>query len=248
MDVVYKFHRTMKIDTGAHVTVWSADTGAMHEPPTNLVMKGQKWFVADHTVTVLLNNDGEVRNLAAICMPFSFDGYLSDWAPKYPSKRTDLRLIIWSFLLCLSFRWYRRSRNRNGKELYSTNPSLGIEKIMVFVRPKSFIINRWEFLGFLFSFFPLYVSALNVRVVDLFDSTRHLLACFVENVLKSVGTQGSVGNLTRRKSLFICTRTNRNIHFHHYALTRFWEGMGGCRWYRSNGRVHRSIKLSNIEG
>lgn len=40
--------------------VWSADIGATHEPPSNIVMKGQKWFVADNMTTTLTNIEGEV--------------------------------------------------------------------------------------------------------------------------------------------------------------------------------------------
>lgn len=43
--------------------VWSADIGATHEPPSNIVMKGQKWFTSDNMTTTLLNNDGEVGTL-----------------------------------------------------------------------------------------------------------------------------------------------------------------------------------------
>lgn len=42
--------------------VWSADIGATHEPPSNIVMKGQKWFTAETMTTTLLNNEGEVSN------------------------------------------------------------------------------------------------------------------------------------------------------------------------------------------
>ncbi|KAH8240837.1 hypothetical protein KR026_005978 [Drosophila bipectinata] len=60
----YKFHRSVKIEPGATVTVWSADTKASHEPPSNIVMKSQKWVAGDNTRTVLLNADGEaVANL-----------------------------------------------------------------------------------------------------------------------------------------------------------------------------------------
>ncbi|XP_036328766.1 lamin Dm0-like [Rhagoletis pomonella] len=55
----FKFHRTVKIDAGAVVTVWSSDAGATHEPPTNIVMKTQKWFVGDNMKTSLFNGDGE---------------------------------------------------------------------------------------------------------------------------------------------------------------------------------------------
>lgn len=61
VETVFKFHRTAKIDAGASVMVWSADIGASHEPPSNIVMKGQKWFIADNMTTTLLNNEGEVN-------------------------------------------------------------------------------------------------------------------------------------------------------------------------------------------
>ncbi|XP_046746706.1 lamin Dm0-like isoform X1 [Diprion similis] len=59
LETNFKFHRSAKVDAGATVTVWSADIGASHEPPTNLVMKGQKWFTADNMTTTLLNSEGE---------------------------------------------------------------------------------------------------------------------------------------------------------------------------------------------
>ncbi|XP_068626356.1 lamin-C-like [Battus philenor] len=58
-ETVFKFHRTVKAEPGAVVTVWSADVGADHDPPREIVMKGQKWFVADNFTTTLYNNDQE---------------------------------------------------------------------------------------------------------------------------------------------------------------------------------------------
>uniref|UniRef100_A0A2M3Z5K3 Putative nuclear envelope protein n=1 Tax=Anopheles braziliensis TaxID=58242 RepID=A0A2M3Z5K3_9DIPT len=58
-ETVFKFHRTVKVDGGAFVTVWSSDLGKDHEPPSTIVMKGQKWFSGDSMVTQLLNADGE---------------------------------------------------------------------------------------------------------------------------------------------------------------------------------------------
>ncbi|XP_067624949.1 lamin Dm0 [Eurosta solidaginis] len=58
-ETTFKFHRTVKIDADAFVTVWSSDAGATHEPPTNIVMKTQKWFVGDNMKTSLFNGDGE---------------------------------------------------------------------------------------------------------------------------------------------------------------------------------------------
>lgn len=62
LETTFKFHRTAKIEAGANVMVWSADIGATHEPPSNIVMKAQKWFTADTMTTTLLNNEGEVRS------------------------------------------------------------------------------------------------------------------------------------------------------------------------------------------
>ncbi|XP_012229130.1 lamin Dm0 isoform X2 [Linepithema humile] len=59
LETIFKFHRTVKLDAGANLLVWSADIGATHEPPSNIVMKGQKWFTADNMTTTLLNNEGE---------------------------------------------------------------------------------------------------------------------------------------------------------------------------------------------
>jgi len=58
-ETVYKFHRSLKMAPGASVTVWSAGTGISHEPPSALVMKEQRWFVADQMTTSLLNSSGE---------------------------------------------------------------------------------------------------------------------------------------------------------------------------------------------
>jgi len=60
IDTTHKFHRQMKLDSKATVTVWSSDAeGASHEPPNSIVMKGQKWFTSDQIVTVLNSNSGE---------------------------------------------------------------------------------------------------------------------------------------------------------------------------------------------
>lgn len=64
-ETLFKFHRTVKLEPGATATVWSADSGATHEPPRDIVMKGQKWFVADNITTTLFNNDQEVRSSQA---------------------------------------------------------------------------------------------------------------------------------------------------------------------------------------
>ncbi|XP_075215988.1 lamin Dm0-like [Lycorma delicatula] len=55
----FKFHRSVKIEGNGYVTVWSADSDQTHEPPTNVVMKGQKWLVGDSMTTTLINPNSE---------------------------------------------------------------------------------------------------------------------------------------------------------------------------------------------
>ncbi|XP_054712163.1 lamin Dm0-like [Uloborus diversus] len=55
----FKFGRTVIIKPKSHVTIWSSDAGASHNPPTDLVMRGQKWFTSETMSSVLLNNNGE---------------------------------------------------------------------------------------------------------------------------------------------------------------------------------------------
>lgn len=74
-DIVYKFHRNVKIEPNNYITIWSADSGHVNEPPHNLVMKGQRWFVADNMTTTILNNNGEevaVSERYVGRMPFTF--------------------------------------------------------------------------------------------------------------------------------------------------------------------------------
>lgn len=59
-ETLFKFHRSVKVDAGATVTVWSTDIpNVNHEPPASIVMNGKKWFVGDNMKTVLLNAEGE---------------------------------------------------------------------------------------------------------------------------------------------------------------------------------------------
>ncbi|CAH0549042.1 unnamed protein product [Brassicogethes aeneus] len=58
-ETVFKFHRSLKLEGNGLVTIWSSDLNKDHEPPSNLVMKGQKWVTGDNMVTVVINNNGE---------------------------------------------------------------------------------------------------------------------------------------------------------------------------------------------
>ncbi|KAJ6646900.1 Lamin Dm0 [Pseudolycoriella hygida] len=57
-ETVHKFHRSVKVDGGADVTVWSADSGVTASPG-NIIMKSQKWFVGEEMRTNLINADGK---------------------------------------------------------------------------------------------------------------------------------------------------------------------------------------------
>lgn len=59
LETNFKFHRSVKIEPKGEITIWSSDQGKDHEPPNQLVMKAQKWFVADNMTTLLYNNSGE---------------------------------------------------------------------------------------------------------------------------------------------------------------------------------------------
>lgn len=79
-EIAYKFHRTVKIEPNSHITIWSADSGHDHEPPSSLVMKGQRWFVADSMSTSIINNSGEeiaVSERYVGGLPFNFTSSIS---------------------------------------------------------------------------------------------------------------------------------------------------------------------------
>lgn len=59
-ETLFKFHRTVKIEPGQTISIWSSDSGVNHEPPTNIVMKGQRFFVSDNMSTHLMNPEGDV--------------------------------------------------------------------------------------------------------------------------------------------------------------------------------------------
>ncbi|XP_066947894.1 lamin Dm0-like isoform X4 [Macrobrachium rosenbergii] len=69
-ETIFKFHSKSKIPGGATVTVWSCDTETTHEPPLTIVMKNQKWAVADSMTTKLLSTseEEEVSRLYTGCI------------------------------------------------------------------------------------------------------------------------------------------------------------------------------------
>ncbi|XP_049824434.1 lamin Dm0 isoform X2 [Aethina tumida] len=58
-ETVYKFHRSLKLEPKGTVTIWSSDLNKDHEPPSNVVMKGQKWVTGDNITTTVLNGNGD---------------------------------------------------------------------------------------------------------------------------------------------------------------------------------------------
>ncbi|XP_076465893.1 lamin Dm0-like [Babylonia areolata] len=58
-ETTFKFHRSLVVKAGNTVTVWSADSETTHNPPSDIVMKGKRWFVGDEMKTSLFNNEEE---------------------------------------------------------------------------------------------------------------------------------------------------------------------------------------------
>ncbi|XP_029285926.1 lamin-B2 [Cottoperca gobio] len=59
-EVLYKFSPKYVLKAGQSVTVWSADAGVAHSPPSDLLWKSQtSWGTGNDIVTALINADGE---------------------------------------------------------------------------------------------------------------------------------------------------------------------------------------------
>lgn len=59
-EIVYKFSPKFVLKAGQSVTVWSADAGVAHSPPTDLLWKSQaSWGTGNEIITTLVNSDGE---------------------------------------------------------------------------------------------------------------------------------------------------------------------------------------------
>lgn len=54
----YKFSKSAVIKPGQQITVWSSNCGQTHEPPSDLVMNAQRWFVGDSMITILVDKEG----------------------------------------------------------------------------------------------------------------------------------------------------------------------------------------------
>uniref|UniRef100_A0A3Q3WQE9 Uncharacterized protein n=1 Tax=Mola mola TaxID=94237 RepID=A0A3Q3WQE9_MOLML len=59
-EVIYKFSPKFVLKAGQSVTVWSADAGVAHSPPSDLLWKSQaSWGTGNAIITTLINADGE---------------------------------------------------------------------------------------------------------------------------------------------------------------------------------------------
>ncbi|XP_071342863.1 lamin-B2 [Trachinotus anak] len=59
-EIIYKFSPKFVLKAGQSVTVWSADAGVAHSPPSDLLWKSQaSWGTGNDIVTSLINADGE---------------------------------------------------------------------------------------------------------------------------------------------------------------------------------------------
>uniref|UniRef100_A0A672YVF6 Lamin-B2-like n=1 Tax=Sphaeramia orbicularis TaxID=375764 RepID=A0A672YVF6_9TELE len=59
-EVIYKFSPKFVLKAGQSVTVWSADAGIAHSPPSDLLWKSQaSWGTGSEIITSLINTEGE---------------------------------------------------------------------------------------------------------------------------------------------------------------------------------------------
>jgi len=58
-ETTHKFHRSVKLDKDASLTVYSSDIQGITNEPATIVMKSQKWFSGDNIYTYLINNSNE---------------------------------------------------------------------------------------------------------------------------------------------------------------------------------------------
>jgi len=94
LETVYKFHRTVKLEPGAVVTIWNSDSGEEHKPSEGqLVMKEGAWKLGETVQTLLLDKEGEVvatrdtkKEKQAFGSTKRFAGRRSGGAPKEGEK------------------------------------------------------------------------------------------------------------------------------------------------------------------
>lgn len=58
-EVTYKFHGKQMLKAGKTLTVWSANSGTVHSPPTDLLMKKEIWPIGEKIRSSIINTDDE---------------------------------------------------------------------------------------------------------------------------------------------------------------------------------------------
>ncbi|CAJ0575288.1 unnamed protein product, partial [Mesorhabditis spiculigera] len=58
-EVVYKFNPKLVLRSNNYLTIWSANSGQKHNPPSDLVMKNQNWPVGASPEAVIVDGEGE---------------------------------------------------------------------------------------------------------------------------------------------------------------------------------------------
>ncbi|KRZ02398.1 Lamin-C [Trichinella zimbabwensis] len=58
-EVTYKFHPKLVMKPGKQLTIWSANAGVQHNPPSDLVMKNQHWPVGNRIRSSVVNPQDE---------------------------------------------------------------------------------------------------------------------------------------------------------------------------------------------
>ncbi|EPB73594.1 intermediate filament tail domain protein [Ancylostoma ceylanicum] len=92
-EVTYQFNTRMKLDPHGHATVYSADSGEKHRPPTDFVMKKQNWPIGDNPSVRLEDHEGDLRSSVTFESDESTD-------PSDPAERCSI--IIHSQLVTFS--------------------------------------------------------------------------------------------------------------------------------------------------
>uniref|UniRef100_A0A158Q776 Lamin-C n=1 Tax=Elaeophora elaphi TaxID=1147741 RepID=A0A158Q776_9BILA len=77
-ETVYKFHSRQSMKPGDTITVWSADSGEKHTPPSQLVMKNQQWPAGDRVKTSLVDADGNEMATRESIAELQYGQFVSD--------------------------------------------------------------------------------------------------------------------------------------------------------------------------
>uniref|UniRef100_A0A671Y1Z3 Lamin B2 n=1 Tax=Sparus aurata TaxID=8175 RepID=A0A671Y1Z3_SPAAU len=111
-EVIYKFSPKFTLKAGQSVTVWSADAGVTHSPPSDLLWKSQaSWGTGSDIVTSLINADGEEvarRSVTKTQVDVENGEEEEDDAQMVSTDFTETltRLVFLCFILLSSCSWF----------------------------------------------------------------------------------------------------------------------------------------------